>query len=105
MSADILALLDYECRAHEIEIRPASVTRPSDCVTSIMSKPIAWISYNLAVASHLPYPGYFLNVQKMLKCFFFFEYVSVSLTSAYGSKNFKTLYLLQISATKFSNLS
>ncbi len=38
-----LALLDYVSRAHEMEIRPSSVVRPS--VASIISEVIAWISF------------------------------------------------------------
>ncbi len=38
-----LPLLDYVSRAHEIEIRPLSVVRPS--VASIISEVFAWISF------------------------------------------------------------
>ncbi len=43
-----LALLDYVSRAHEIEIRPSSVRRPS--VASMISdktEVIVWISFKL----------------------------------------------------------
>ncbi len=40
---DILALLDYGNKAHEIEIRPSSVRRPS--VALIISEVIVWISF------------------------------------------------------------
>ncbi len=38
-----LAVLDYVSRAHEIEICPSYVVRPS--VASIISEVIAWISF------------------------------------------------------------
>ncbi len=48
----LLALLDYVSRAHEIEIRPSSVVRPSvvrpsvrPSVASIISEVIAWITF------------------------------------------------------------
>ncbi len=42
-----LALLDYVSRAHEIEIRPSSVVRPSvrPSVASIFSEVTAWIPF------------------------------------------------------------
>ncbi len=50
-----LALLDYVSRAHEIEIRPSSVVRPSvvcrpssvvrPSVASIISEVIVWTSF------------------------------------------------------------
>ncbi len=47
----LLALLDYVSRAHEIEIRPSSVRRPSvvrPSVASIISEVIVWISFKFS---------------------------------------------------------
>ncbi len=53
-------MLDYVSRAHEIEIRPSSVVRPSvrrPSVASIISEVIAWISFKFQLwlpLGHMP---------------------------------------------------
>ncbi len=91
----MLALLDYVSRAHEIEIRPSSVRRPS--VAWIISEPIAYISFKF----WLLLPPQFFWIFIFIYLFIFFTNIFVFVNMGpYGSKNFKTL-LLQLAAKDF----
>ncbi len=105
---EFLALLDYVRRAHEIEIHSSSVVRPS----SVCGIDYLW-SYRmdffqiLVVASPGSYPQKFIFTFEKKKYFLqtFFLFVSMG---PYGTQNFKTLLLPQItfeSSQTFSELS
>ncbi len=100
MLRHFLALLDYVSRAHEIAIRPLSVVRFPSVRDKIFSEPKARIYFKVWLLLPLDHtPGRFLNFWK--KKFFlqiFFIFVNMGL---YGSENFKTLLLLQMTAERF----
>ncbi len=98
-----LALLDYVSRAHEIEIRPSSVVRPSvRRPSSVCGIDYLW-SYCMdclqisVVASPGPYAQTFFFHFWRIFFFnflgFFFDFVNMG---PYGSQNFKTLLLFKI---------
>ncbi len=98
-----LALLDYVSRAHEIEIRPSSVRRPSVRLWHRLS-----LNFMHGFLSNFscgfPWaicPDIFFIFKKIknfnfLRIFFIFVNMGPS-----ESKNFKTLLLLQITAESF----
>ncbi len=99
-----LALLDYVSRAHEIEIRPSSIVRPSVCLWHRLSlKLLHGFLQILVVASpgHMP-RRFFHFWQKFILTFYEFVFVNMWL---YGSQNFKTLLLPQITFESFQTFS
>ncbi len=97
-----LSLLDYVSRAHEIEIRPSSV-RPSvrrPSVTSITTEVTAWIAFKFQLWLPLVHMSSFHFFFLFFRIFFF---VFVNM-GPYGSQNFKTLILPQISFESFQTV-
>ncbi len=92
-SKSFLALLDYVSTAHEIEIRPSSV---SPSVASIISEPIAWISFKFWLLLPLGHTPGLLN-----KKMYFFRIFFINMRPYMGTKNLQTLRFPQITFESF----
>ncbi len=100
-----LALLDYVSRAHEIAICPSSVVRPlsvrpsvSQLSLNLMNEFLSNFSCGFPWAIRSDF--FWIFEKKFFVDFLRIFFVFVNM-GPYGSKNFKTLLLLQIAALSF----
>ena len=83
-------------------VRHRSVRRSS--VESIISEPIAWISFKYWFLLSLGHMPRYILIKKMILEFLWIFFVFVNM-GPYGSKNLKTLLLSQITFESFQTFS